>query len=181
MLATLVVMVDSTVDTGQWRSLAEAARVLGISEKTARRRAKAGQLEARQIPTPRGPTWQVRVPTTVDTEERVDSQGTHTATMLELVRMVGDLQAKAEAAAMWQARAELLAERLAAAESRVLALTAPQSPQDASGAPEPSDPPPEPSPFPWPMPPSPNVRALAPWLFVAALLAIVVAGLAWPR
>ena len=33
-----------------------------------------------------------------------------------------------EAEAMWQARAELLADRLAAAESRILALSAPQSP-----------------------------------------------------
>src|SRR4051812_45413014 len=52
-LATLVGMVDSTVDNRVWLTLAEAARALGVSEKTARRRAKAGQLEARQIPSPR--------------------------------------------------------------------------------------------------------------------------------
>ena len=134
--------VDSTLDNGQRRSLADAARALGVSEKTARRRAKAGQLEARRIPTQRGPAWQVRVPTTGDTEGRVDSQGTqtdHGATMLELVRLVGELQPKAEAAAMWQARAELLADRLDRAESQLLALTAPASPLVASGATEPPD------------------------------------------
>ena len=34
---------------------------------------------------------------------------------------------------------------------------------------------------PTPGPPGNRWRALAPWLFVAALLAIVVAGVAWPR
>jgi hypothetical protein len=37
-LSTLMGMVDS----GTWLSLAPSARVLGVSEKTARRRAKAG-------------------------------------------------------------------------------------------------------------------------------------------
>ena len=135
--------VDTPLDTTPWLTLAEAARMLGISEKTARRRARAGQLEARQVPTQHGPTWQVRLPNGVPTVDRVDSGGTQpdrTASMLELVRMVGDLQAKAEAAAMWQARAELLAERLAAAESRILALTAPPSSVEAPGAPESPDP-----------------------------------------
>jgi hypothetical protein len=37
-----------------------------------------------------------------------------------------------------------------------------------------------PSPFPWPMPPHPNVRALAPWLLlVAILIAAAMAG--WLR
>ncbi len=56
--------------------------------------------------------------------------------MLELVRLVGELQAKVETAVMWQARAEVLAERLAAAESKIAALAAPQEPE--IGTPEPS-------------------------------------------
>jgi hypothetical protein len=141
--------VDSTVDSaeaGAWLSLADAARALGVSEKTARRRARAGQLEARQVPTQRGPAWQVRLPIGVPIVDRVDSHGTQAATadrgatMLELVRLVGELQPKAEAAAMWQARAELLAERLAAAESKMAALEAPRSPTDASTGPHSAEP-----------------------------------------
>src|SRR4051812_18698928 len=123
MLGTLVGMVDSTVDSGSWLTLAEAARALGVSEKTARRRAKVGHIEARQIPSPRGPMWQVRVPRWVPSEGTVDSpldsgqdrhEGTqdHATSLLELVRLVGELQAKAETAAMWQGRAEVLADRL---------------------------------------------------------------------
>jgi len=117
--------VPTTVDTDHWLSLAEAARALGISEKTARRRAKVGQLEARQVSTRHGPAWQVRVPGTVDTGGRVDPTGTQAATMLELVRLVGDLQGKAEAAAMWQGRAEMLAAQLADAREMIRALEAP--------------------------------------------------------
>jgi hypothetical protein len=69
-------MVESTVDSGHWLSLADAVRVLGVSEKTVRRRVKAGQARGRQIPTQRGPTWQVRLPTGVPTVDRVDSRGT---------------------------------------------------------------------------------------------------------
>jgi hypothetical protein len=126
--------VDTPLDSGAWLTLAEAARTLGISEKTARRRAKAGQLEARQVPTQHGPTWQVRLPDGVPTDSRVDSGGTQAATMLELVRLVGELQAKAEAAAMWQGRAEALAERLALTESRLAALSAPAPAQSPVAA-----------------------------------------------
>jgi hypothetical protein len=136
--------VDTPLDSGTWLTLAEAAHQLGISEKTARRRAKAGQLEARQVPTQHGPTWQVRLPNGVPTDGRVDSGGTQAATLLELVRLVGELQAKAETAAMWQGRAETLAERLALAESRLAALQAPQQAQnttvDASGSAQTPDP-----------------------------------------
>ena len=165
--------VPTTVDTDRWLSLAEAARALGISEKTARRRAKAGQFEARHVPTSHGPAWQVRVPGTVPTEGRVDGAGTRAATMLELVRLVGDLQAKAEAAAMWQGRAETLAHQLAEARETIRALAAPK--------PEPA-----PDPFPEPIPPTPNA---APWdarwqsrvpIVVAVATALAVAAVAAP-
>ena len=149
---TLVAMredrVPTTVDTDRWLSLAEAARALGVSEKTARRRAKAGQLEARQVPTAHGPAWQVRVPGAVPDAGGVDSPGTQAATVLELVRLVGELQAKAEAAAMWQGRAETLAVQFAEARETIRALQAPPDPEPA------------PDPFPEPLPPTPNA---APW------------------
>ena len=169
--------VDSTVDNGTWFTLAEAGRALGVSEKTVRRRVKAGQVQGRQIPTQRGPAWQVWLPTTVDNEVRVDSTVPRTddqaRTMLELVRLVGDLQTKAEAAAMWQARAELLAERLTAAEDR-LAIAAPVQ--------TPVAPQPEPAPAPAPVePPVPLWRRR--WLLVLVLVAIMmlISLLTWPR
>jgi len=163
--------VPSTVDSDRWLSLAEAARALCISEKTARRRAKAGQLDARQVSTRHGLAWQVRIPGTVDTGGRVDPTGTQAATMLELVRLVGDLQGKAEAAAMWQGRAEMLAAQLADAREMIRALEAPKE----APAPEPV--------------PSPTPPAVAGWsdrwqgrvpvaLVVLAVLAMI--GLAVP-
>jgi hypothetical protein len=62
--------------------------------------------------------------------------------MLELVRLAGDLQAKAEASAMWQARAELLAHQLGAAEERVRMLEAPTESEPAP-VPEPPTPTPD--------------------------------------
>jgi hypothetical protein len=89
----------------------------------------------------------------------------------ELSRQLVDVAA---AAAVWQERAGTLADRLAVAESRLLALGAPESPLTAPTSPEPPDLTPEPLlSFPWPVPPSPDVRALAPWLL--SVLAIVVA------
>jgi len=48
----------STVGT-RWYTLAEAAPILGVSVDTVRRRVKRGQLEARQVHTQHGPTWEV--------------------------------------------------------------------------------------------------------------------------
>jgi hypothetical protein len=48
----------STVGT-RWYTLAEAAPILGVSVDTVRRRVKRGQVEARQVHTQHGPTWEV--------------------------------------------------------------------------------------------------------------------------
>ena len=48
----------STVGT-RWYTIAEAAPVLGVSVDTVRRRLKRGELEARQVHTQHGPTWEV--------------------------------------------------------------------------------------------------------------------------
>lgn len=157
--------------------MVDAARVLGTSERPARRRAKAGRLEARQVPTQRGPTWQVRVPGGVPTVDRVDRGDTHddrATSMLELARLVGELQAKAEAAAMRQARAELLAERRAAAESRIPALAAPQSRPDAPAQARSAEPASEPS--------TPRWRLLLPLLafrMAPAIAGVLGALLVW--
>jgi hypothetical protein len=154
---------DGTVDGGAWLGLRDAARALGISEKTARRRVKAGQLRGRQVPTRHGPAWEAWVPDRADAAGRVDGGGTQATTMLELVRLVGELQAKAEAAAMWQARADVLALQLEEARAQ-LALSAPtdapKSHEDANltaEAPEPTREPSEPEPT--PIPPGPDGRS----------------------
>jgi hypothetical protein len=88
--------------------------------------------------------------------------------MLELVRLVGDLQPKAEAAAMWQARAEVLAERLASAESRLLALAAPEASQATTAGQETVS---EPSAIRW------RAGAISGVVGLVVLLAIVAAWL----
>lgn len=97
-------------------------------------------------------------------------------TVLELVRLVGELQAKAETAAMWQGRAEVLAERLATAESRILALVAPvvpQAPQDTN--PGPLTPVATTTTTNAPVPLPARLRALAPWLLsVLAIVTVIV-------
>jgi hypothetical protein len=73
--------------------------------------------------------------------------------------------ARTEAAAMWQARAELLGERLAATESKLLALTAPQTTVEASTAPE--------SPDPATDTPSPWYRRWRAWLAAGLVVAVL--------
>jgi hypothetical protein len=51
-------------DPGQheaWLSLREAARTLGISEKSVRRRIQAGTLRGRRVDGPYGPAWHILV------------------------------------------------------------------------------------------------------------------------
>jgi hypothetical protein len=85
--------------------------------------------------------------------------------LAELVeRLTERLAEQTGLTAMWQERAGTLADRLAVAESKLLALEAPKTSLAASTAEQPPDPSPEPSPppdpFPAPLPPSPNA---APW------------------
>jgi hypothetical protein len=49
-------------------TLAEAALLLGISEPTARRRVRSGELPGTQVPTPQGFTWMVDLPDDIPTE-----------------------------------------------------------------------------------------------------------------
>jgi hypothetical protein len=180
---------DVTLDNGAWLSLADAARALGISEKTARRRAKADPTHARQVPTPHGPAWQMWVPTRVDarvdTQVRVDNTvptgtqaptGAQPADVAALVALVDRLTTENRelvgAVAAWQSQAVVLAGRLMDAEQR-LALTGSSSPVDASGAPERVQAAPEP----------PEAAQKSPWWrrwrsWLAAGLVVTVVGTA---
>jgi hypothetical protein len=137
---------------GQWLSLKVAAPHLGISAKTARRRARSGDLQARQISTPYGEAWEVWVPRLGTPNGQgielgspnghtQDSQATpgHTQAgqgpeLMEALRQLDqihlDLLTRTEAAAMWQARAEMLAGELADARGRLAALEAPREEQE---------------------------------------------------
>lgn len=55
------VMVDSS-GSSQLVSVAEAARILNVSDSTVRRLVKRGRLEAEQAARPQGHVWLVRVP-----------------------------------------------------------------------------------------------------------------------
>lgn len=45
----------------QWVTISQAAKHLGISPDRVRRRLKAGEFEARQVPTRYGPTWEIKL------------------------------------------------------------------------------------------------------------------------
>ena len=141
-----------------WLPIAEAARQLGVSVDTARRRVKRGELVAERRQTAQGFTWwvclagaEMGMPTAyVDAElgsvppmqndqlgstPRRQSEAAHLA---ELVReFQGEVLRRTEAAATWQARAEFLAGQLESARDEIRALAAPESSLDASTASQP--------------------------------------------
>lgn len=49
----------TTLDSGQWVPLREAAAALGISERTARRRIKGAELQGRLVASQKGPAYEV--------------------------------------------------------------------------------------------------------------------------
>ena len=123
-------MTDNGRDDGEWLSLHEAAHRLGLTPQTVRRRLKRGELEARQVPTRTGPAYQVRLSSGPGSSDQA-SQQTTLVDSGELINLIRDLQgqllARTEAAAMWQARAELLAGQVADLREHVRALEAPKA------------------------------------------------------
>ena len=112
-------MAETNGHDGEWITLAEASERSGISVDALRRQVKRGRLSSRQEQTRYGPTWLVSAgvlpsaPARVDGAPRVGATvGAEGGAMLALVEQNRQLQvelvAKAEAAAMWQARAEML-------------------------------------------------------------------------
>jgi hypothetical protein len=153
-------------------SVVEAARELGISPETVRRRIKAGQIEARRTIRPQGTVWEVDLPVTTShgvppviavtgsgeasrsepahaspdeawhPSPPLAGHADHTAPLVaSIARLVAELaevrvisdrradQLVAQAETIGQLRADL-----AAAESRLLALAAPQQSVEAPGA-----------------------------------------------
>jgi excisionase family DNA binding protein len=116
-------------------SAREAADVCKVSERTIRNWISAGKLPAKR--TPAG--FRVRaedLPTPSENGAATSGKNGHgaeaSAELSDLVALVRELIPKAEAAAMWQARAEFLASQL---EHAQLALAAPKadSPEIAPG------------------------------------------------
>jgi excisionase family DNA binding protein len=169
----------STVGT-RWYTIAEAAPVLGVSVDTVRRRLKRGELEARQVHTQHGPTWEVCLGI-ASTEHQDAVQGSANGAqgyaegvagpgMVQLVALVDRLQQENRVLA---GQVGFLTAQLSVAEDRLALAAAPQLPPDAPTVPEPDEPPTE--------PPLTHLRAWAPWVLgLLALLAAVVL-LAWPR
>ena len=186
----------------------EAAHRFGLSEKTVRRWIASGKLKADKsgrayrvmlsevaaLVEPdtahdRGPSADtVRTADIGSAPSTADSMSAMSG-IPELVALVDRLQAEArhhaEAAAMWQERAGMLADRLSLAESEIRVLSAPQTtpqPQDEPEEPEPTPTPP--SPFPAPLEPSKNEGSVwAAWwplILTAGALVLVVALLSWP-
>ncbi len=153
---------DPTVDDAHtdapWLGLAEAAQHEGVALDTMRRRVRRGAYRRRQVRTPRGLTWQIQLgqvtappqggptvdhsldPTvgpTVDPRVGAAPAGAMSAVapLVALVeRLQEDVVRKAEAAAMWQTRAEFLASQLNAAQETIRALEAPRGTTAYEGA-----------------------------------------------
>jgi hypothetical protein len=123
----------------RWVPLAQAADQLGVSRDALRRRIRRGTLPSRQVETRYGPTYEVQISEASATLAGGDHQGNGhhpgvsatvtTATLDAFATLVRDLSDRSErnaaAAAMWQARAELLAGQV---ERLQLALDAPREP-----------------------------------------------------
>ena len=65
-------------------SISEAARILGLPEKTVRRRVRGGELPGTQTVTPQGYRWTVEVPDE-DQDHHVGDQGENGSLMRELL------------------------------------------------------------------------------------------------
>ena len=121
---------------GEWVGLAQASQALKLSITTIRRQIKRGEVEARQVNTQHGPVWQVRI--TTDDQEGVEEDNLDNHLSQAKVNQDGELPIlfrelqdrmveKAEAAAMWQARAEMLSFQLQGAQETIRMLEAPKS------------------------------------------------------
>ena len=165
------------VRMGAYLSAREAADYCGVSEKTIRNWLQLGrlsadksarafripqaQLDALRQDGPRSPRGADRQP--AGSAEDVRAEGPHVLTTAEVLALVREAQAetiaKAEAAAMWQARAEMLGHQLRALETPRPHQTATDARETAEGPDspsEPSEPTPAPSPAPMPILPQPN-------------------------
>jgi hypothetical protein len=129
-----------TNGAGEWFGLKDAAARLGLSDKTVRKRAKSGVYPCRTVTTPFGDRYEVLVDgatTPTPTSPPVTSPLHSSPDAAALVALADELRAglmatqaelvqKAEAAAMWQARAEMLAGQLQQRDETIRVLSAPR-------------------------------------------------------
>jgi predicted site-specific integrase-resolvase len=90
--------------------LSEAARLLGISESTARRRLRSGELPGRQVPTKQGFTWRVEVD---------DDLVTDTPDSGELTAMRGLVNSLTEQNQLLKAQVQTQQEQLLAKDTQI--------------------------------------------------------------
>ena len=160
-----------------WVTIAEAAPILGCSVDTVRRRLKRGELEARQVHTQHGPTWEVCLGNvrgdmpTVGSTPRQAAGSADGAAILEALRLVGRLQEENRTLA---GQVGYLQAQLDQAREQLRALEAPKTHEShedvnlTAQAPEPPtttppDPPSEPVPVPTPAPIPPGPKGDGPW------------------
>lgn len=96
-------------------SVKEAARILGISQQTVRRRIKRGDIPAQKVPRPQGFTYRVDLPDEVidqvkeATASRDATPDQVSGTIAEALALIGKLQEEnrdlAHQVGMWQERA----------------------------------------------------------------------------
>ncbi len=176
----------------EWVPIAEAARQLGVSIDTVRRRIKRDEIVAERRETPQGFVWWVCLdgpaevgsaaayadaemgadPPTQTAQvgtlppKRQQSEAPHLAALVRELQV--EVLRRTEAATAWQVRAEVLAHQLAAAEEKIKALEAPKPDPEAE---------PTPDPFPQPLPPNSDTapwwRRWLPWLASAGLVLAV--------
>jgi hypothetical protein len=140
-------VVNNPIQTGEWLPLSLAAQKAGVSVQTLRRRIKDHSLQARQVDSPFGKAWEVLLDSPVDggvnspdqnktgvvndpIQDQEPGTGNSSSELIEALRLIQHLQegmvAKAEAAAMWQARAEMLSFQLQGAQETIRMLEAPK-------------------------------------------------------
>jgi excisionase family DNA binding protein len=190
------VMADSS-DSFQLVSVAEACRILNVSDSTLRRLLRAGRLEAQKVERPQGHVWLVKVPapTSTSSEDPPNQLGAADGhppvppaadAMVSLIQttigtvlgpLVGELAASRQTI---ERQAEMIAElrenrgrltaELVGAHAQIHVLTASTAPASVEPTPE---------------PPTPLSRLLALWRWLVLVLVVAVTTmtvlLAWPR
>jgi hypothetical protein len=126
-----------TVSSGEWVSVDEAAKRLGMATITVRRQVKSGQLTARRVSKSYGFQWEVWIDQGLGSDQTEEDRprpsldrerDTLVLTLTnQVTQLAHELVEKAEAAALWQGRAEILAGELDRARDRILLLEAPKT------------------------------------------------------
>jgi len=162
------VMADRT-DSFQLVSIAEATRILGVSDSTVRRLLRAGRLEAERVERPQGHVWLVRVPAPVTDPPGTSSKqlGATAATSSESAPalaawMTSVLEPLMTELGTSRQRIEALARENGRLTAELEALRASQRPQEARGTAEAPEPSTEPS--------APLWRQAWLWLLVLAAI-----------